>query len=54
MQRALENLCGRAELDNFSEIHHGDAIGDVFDDGEIVRNENQRQLHLARELARAG
>ena len=32
-------LFGRAEFDDFSEIHHHDALADVFDYGEVVRDE---------------
>lgn len=41
--------CG-AELDDFSKIHHGDAIRDVFHHGEIVRDKNQGEMHFAAEL----
>ena len=50
MQRALEYIGGRAKLDDFAEIHHGDAVRDVFYDGKIVRDENHGQTHLARKV----
>lgn len=31
--RVLEYFRRRADLDDAAEVHHGDAIGDVFDDG---------------------
>ncbi len=39
-----------SELDDFPEIHHGDAIRDMFHHGEIVRDKNQGEMHLAAEL----
>lgn len=39
-----------SELDDFPEIHHGDAIRDVFHHGKIVRDKNQGEMHLAAEL----
>src|SRR2546427_482003 len=47
MQRALDNVRGRAELDDLTEIHHRDPVRDMFDDGQIVRNENHAQAHFA-------
>ena len=35
-----EQRLGIGGLDNDAEIHHGDAVGDVFYDGKIVRDEN--------------
>src|SRR5579864_4608165 len=47
MRRALVDLVPRADLDHLAEIHHGDAIGDMPDDGEIVRNEDVREPEVA-------
>ena len=46
MQRLLQNRAGLTKLDNFSEIHHPDSVGDMFHNREIVRDEDKRQLHL--------
>ena len=35
-----EQRLGIRGLDNDAEIHHCDAVGDVFYDGKIVRDEN--------------
>ena len=34
--RVAEQLVGRRGLDDLAEIHHGDAVGDVLHDREIV------------------
>ena len=39
----MENLSRRAGLDDFSLIHHGDAVGDVVDDAKVMGDENHRQ-----------
>ena len=38
---SMEFVSG-GHLDDFAQIHHGDAIGDVFHDGQIVGNEEIR------------
>ena len=52
MQWSTQNLIRRTELDDFTEIHHRDPIGNVFYDGEIVRNKKEREIHLATESSR--
>ena len=32
----------RRQLDEFAEIHHRDAVADMRDDAEIVRDEDDR------------
>ena len=34
-----DDFFGRAGFDDLAEIHHHDALADVFDDGEVVRDE---------------
>ena len=41
---------GGSEFDDLSEIHHGNAIGDVFHDRQIVRDEDEREIHLPAKL----
>src|SRR5882672_1313143 len=50
VQWFLEDLSRFADLYNLAEIHHCDAVGDVFHHGEIVRDEDEREVHLAGEL----
>ena len=40
MKRWLENLIGRARLDDFASIHRLDPVGDVAHDREIVGDED--------------
>src|SRR5258708_24514091 len=42
-----ENLTFVAQFDDLAEIHHGNPMGDVLDDREIVADEQQRQTQLA-------
>src|SRR5437773_1298887 len=39
MHRRSKDVSLRSDLDNAAEIHHSDALGDVFDDGQIVTDE---------------
>src|SRR5699024_10390674 len=48
--RVVEDLVDVTELDELSEIHHGDAISEVPDDGEIVGDEEVRDAELRLEL----
>lgn len=41
MEGIGEDIQGRADLDDAPEIHDGDAVGDVFHDREIVRDEDE-------------
>ena len=50
MRRACEQRVGIGDLDDASEIHHGDAVGDVPHDREIVRDEQVGQFQLALQI----
>jgi len=41
MTRLGEDLVNRTFLDDFAGIHHGDAVSDLGDDGEVVRDEDE-------------
>ena len=41
-----EQRTARRELDNSTEIHHRDAVRDVLDDCEVMRNEKIGQAEL--------
>ena len=43
-------LVGRRHLDDHAQVHDGDAVGDVPDDGEVVRDEQIRQVELRLQL----
>src|SRR5262249_17998701 len=47
MKRISEERPCRRELDDPAQIHHGDAMTDVLDDGEIVRDEQIGETELA-------
>ena len=40
---------GRALLDDLSEVHDEDGVGDVPDDRQVVRDQEQRQIQIAGE-----
>ena len=42
--------CVGARLDHHAEVHHGDHVGDVPHDREVVRDEQQAQREPAREI----
>ena len=46
MRRALEHGGGRADLDDPPEEHHGDAVGEVAHEREVVRDEEGRERQL--------
>ena len=48
--RTVEDDVGRAELLQPSEVEHGDPIGDVADDAEVVRDEEVRDPLLRLQL----
>jgi len=50
MRGCAKNIGLRAELDQVAGVHDGDAIGDVRNDGEIVRDEEHRQSELVAEV----
>ena len=43
-------LVRRRQLHDLAEVHHGDPVGDVADDGEVVGDEEVRQPELALEV----
>ena len=46
----VKNFMRRSQFHHASGIHHGDAVGDLRDHGEIVRNEEHRQVELGAEF----
>ena len=50
VQRGGEDLVHWGALDDAAEIHDGDVGGDVFDDGEVVADEKERQAEVAAEF----
>ena len=46
--RPVQDLVGRAELDEAALLHDGDAVGDLGDDAEIVRDEEDTRAVLRR------
>ena len=46
MQRVAEQLARRRQLDQAAGAHHGDAVGDVVDHGEVVRDEQVGEAEL--------
>src|SRR5215510_3729680 len=50
MSRRGEHRARRAGLDDPAEIHYGDALRHVLDDGEIVADEQEREAELALQL----
>jgi hypothetical protein len=46
MQGFFVNTLARAQLDDVSQIHYGDPIGNVTDYREIVGNENIRKVEF--------
>ena len=47
MERVLVQVVRRRQLHDLAEVHHRDPIGDVPDDGEVVRDEEVREVELA-------
>src|SRR5258708_411289 len=43
MLRMVEYLVHRPSLDDAASLHHGNAVADMLDDAEIMRNEQHRQ-----------
>ena len=50
MQRIAVELLAFGHLDDFPEIHHRDAVGDVFNHRQVVRNEEVGELEFVFEL----
>ena len=46
MERIRVEVFIAARLDDFSEIHDGNPVGNVFDDRQIVRDKQIRQFHF--------
>ena len=46
MQRRLEQRFLAGDLDDAAEIHHGDAMADVLDHAEVVRDEQVGEAEL--------
>lgn len=49
MIRSFRDPLRRAKFDEFAEIHDGDSVGDVFNDGKVVSDKDHGQIHLADE-----
>ena len=49
MRRTLVDVLLRPELDDLAEVHDRDAIGDVADEREVVRDEEVREPEVALE-----
>ncbi len=47
MTRVREQLALLRNLDDAAEIHHRDAVADMGDDGEVMRDEQIRKTMLA-------
>ena len=52
MQRVGVELVARRQLHHAAQIHHRDAVGDVFDDVQIMRDEQVRQPHALLQIVR--
>ena len=50
MQRVVVELLGGGDLHDPAEVHHGDPVRDVPYDGEVVRDEEIRQVELVLQL----
>ncbi len=50
VQRPQEEILRGGELDDLAEIHHRDPVGDVADDGEVVRDEEIGEVELLLQL----
>ena len=46
----FDHVDGGAQFNDLAEVHHGDAIRDVFYHRQIVGDEDKRQMHLPAEL----
>ncbi len=50
VRRCGEQARRRRQLDELAEVHHGDAVRQVPDDGEVVRDEEVGETHVAAQL----
>ena len=48
--RAPVEVAGVGELDDLSHVHDRDAVGDVLDDAQVVRDEDDTEVQLALQL----
>ena len=51
MQRVRKNLFGIGFLDYLAQVHNGDPIGYMFDHGEVMRDEQVREIEPLLKLA---
>jgi hypothetical protein len=51
VERATEELVVGGDLDELTEVHHADTIGDVAHNGEVVADEEVRKVEVALQLA---
>ena len=49
--RPQEQVGAVADFDDLAEIHHGDAVTDVLDDGDVVRDEQIGEAELLLQIA---
>lgn len=49
MSRSVEDVVAGPELDDAAEVHHGHAVCEVADHGEVVADEEIRHTHLIAE-----
>ena len=47
MQRMGKDLVRRGILDQIAEVHHADRVGDVLNNGEVMRDERSRLMTCA-------
>ena len=50
MLRVPRTPAGEAGLDDLAGVHHGDPVADVLDHGQVVGDEDQRQVQLVDEI----
>ena len=50
VERPAEELLRGRQLDDLAEVHHRDSVGDVADDGEVVGDEEVRQVEVLLQL----
>jgi hypothetical protein len=48
--RVAQEPFGLGDLDDSAGVHDADPVAEVFDDGQVVRDEQQRQAELALQL----
>lgn len=52
VQRARENFVGRGFFHDLAKIHHRHSIRDILDDGQVVRDEQIREIEPLLKLAK--